>query len=147
MYSNYDGGGLLARRLTSQFSFPASLAACCSPFSSAFRFLNFPDKSLREKARVLKKLFLAAKYANTSKFSKQLNSAACIFFITKSASSFYIKLTSSFPLVILLGEISETDKVKTLKRRCEISKTTMGDCQNGMDEMVAGCKSKPLLLF
>ena len=72
MYSNYDNGVLLARRLTSQFLFPASLAACCSPFSSAFRFLNFPDKRLREKARVLKKLFLAAKYAKYERFSKRL---------------------------------------------------------------------------
>ena len=43
-----------------------------SPFSSAFRFLNFPDKSLREKARVLKKLFLAAKYAKYERLSKPL---------------------------------------------------------------------------
>jgi len=34
--------------------------------------MNFPDKSLREKARVLKKLFLAAKYAKYERVSKRL---------------------------------------------------------------------------
>ena len=34
--------------------------------------MNFPDKSLREKARVLKKLFLAAKYAKYERSSKRL---------------------------------------------------------------------------
>jgi len=34
--------------------------------------MNFPDKQLREKARVLKKLFLAAKYAKYERVSKWL---------------------------------------------------------------------------
>ena len=34
--------------------------------------MNFPDKQLREKARVLKKLFLAAKYAKYERVSKRL---------------------------------------------------------------------------
>jgi len=34
--------------------------------------LNFSDKHLREKARVLKKLFLAAKYASFERFYKML---------------------------------------------------------------------------
>jgi len=34
--------------------------------------MNFPDKSLREKARVLKKLSLAPKYAKYERFSKRL---------------------------------------------------------------------------
>ena len=34
--------------------------------------MNFSDKCLREKARVLKKLFLAAKYAKYERFCKRL---------------------------------------------------------------------------
>jgi len=34
--------------------------------------MNFPDKCLREKARVLKKLFLAAKYAKYDALCKPL---------------------------------------------------------------------------
>ena len=34
--------------------------------------MNFPDKRVREKARVLKKLFLAAKYAKYERVSKPL---------------------------------------------------------------------------
>jgi len=34
--------------------------------------MNFSDKQLREKARVLKKLFLAAKYASFELFCKRL---------------------------------------------------------------------------
>ena len=44
----------------------------CSPFSSAFRFLNFPDKSLRENRGFSNKVFLAAKYAKYERLSKPL---------------------------------------------------------------------------
>ena len=41
--------------------------------SRTFHSMKFADKRVREKARVLKKLFLAAKYAKYEQFCKQLH--------------------------------------------------------------------------